>query len=58
MNFRDPQRPFHKRDESEGGAPGVHDPEDVDVFPFLYDTPETRLDLARYYDAWPAEYAR
>jgi N-sulfoglucosamine sulfohydrolase len=51
INFRDPHRPFHKRDESEGGAPGVHAPEEMELLPFLYDTPETRLDLARYYDA-------
>ncbi len=51
VNFRDPHRPFHKRDESTGGAPGVHVPEELELFPFLHDTPETRLDLARYYDA-------
>ena len=52
VNFMDPHRPFgHGKDESEGGAPRLHDPERVGLFPFLWDTPETRADLARYYDA-------
>ena len=52
VNFKDPHRPFgHKREEDRGGPARIHVPEDIELFPFLYDTPGTRVDLARYYDA-------
>ena len=43
VGFSDPHRAY-------GDAPEVHDPADVRVPPYLVDTPETRSDLARYYD--------
>lgn len=43
VGFTDPHRPY-------GEAPAVHDPSDVKVPPYLADTPETRADLALYYD--------
>ena len=43
VGFSDPHRPY-------GDAPAVHDAADVRVPPQLADTPETRGDLARYYD--------
>ena len=43
VGFSDPHRAY-------GDAPEVHDPSDVRVPPQLADTPETRGDLARYYD--------
>lgn len=43
VGFADPHRPY-------GDAPRVHEPESVRVPPYLADTPETRADLARYYD--------
>lgn len=43
VGFTDPHRPY-------GEAPQVHDPADVAVPPYLVDTPETRQDLAQYYD--------
>jgi N-sulfoglucosamine sulfohydrolase len=52
VNFKDPHRPFgHKREVERGGPERLHSPEDVELFPFLVDTPETRTDLARFYDA-------
>ncbi len=43
VGFQDPHRTY-------GDAPVRHDPQDVFVPPYLTDTPETRADLARYYD--------
>lgn len=43
VGFSDPHRSY-------GDAPRVHDPADVIVPPYLADTPQTRADLARYYD--------
>ena len=43
VGFSDPHRTY-------GDAPSVHDPADVRVPPQLADTPETRADLAQYYD--------
>lgn len=43
VGFVDPHRPY-------GNAPAKHTPEDVIVPPYLADTPETRADIARYYD--------
>ena len=44
--FVDPHRPYGGKD----GAPKVHKPADVVVPPYLPDAPETRADLAEYYD--------
>jgi N-sulfoglucosamine sulfohydrolase len=45
VGFHDPHRPY------EGGAIAhPHSPARVSVPPYLADTPETRADLARYYD--------
>ena len=43
VGFSDPHRAY-------GDAPKVHAPADVRVPPQLADTPETRADLAQYYD--------
>lgn len=43
VGFTDPHRPYDS-------APAVHDPSEVNVPPYLIDEPETRADLARYYD--------
>ena len=43
VGFQDPHRAY-------GDAPAVHGPSDVTVPPQLADTPETRADLAAYYD--------
>ncbi len=43
VGFSDPHRPYDS-------APAVHDPSEVKVPPYLVDEPETRADLARYYD--------
>jgi N-sulfoglucosamine sulfohydrolase len=45
VGFREPHRPY--RDS----VPRVHQPARVVVPPYLADTPETRRDLVRYYDA-------
>ena len=45
VGFREPHRPYHD------SVPRVHQPARVVVPPYLADTPETRRDLARYYDA-------
>ena len=45
VGFHQPHRPY--RD----AVPRVHAPASVAVAPYLADTPETRVDLARYYDA-------
>jgi arylsulfatase A-like enzyme len=50
INFNDPHRPFGEGGEG-GEAREPHDPKAVWVPPFLWDTPETRVDLAKYYDA-------
>ena len=46
VGFHEPHRPYRP----EGGA-DAHDPASVTVPPHLADTPETRADLAHYYDA-------
>ena len=45
VGFVDPHRPYQA-----GTIARTHDPADVTVPPFLDDTPETRADLASYYD--------
>jgi arylsulfatase A-like enzyme len=45
VGFREPHRPYHD------SVPRVHQPARVLVPPYFADTPETRRDLARYYDA-------
>ena len=45
MAFNDPHRPYEQ-----GTIPHPHSPARVAVAPYLADTPETRADLARYYD--------
>lgn len=45
VGFRDAHRPY-----SEGAFDPPHDPDRVVVPPYLADTPETRADLALYYD--------
>ncbi len=45
VGFSDPHRGY-----SEGAIPNPHDPDSVFVPPYLADTPETRRDLALYYD--------
>ena len=45
VGFRDPHRAYQ-----EGAFEPPHDPARVTVPPFLADTPETRADLALYYD--------
>ena len=46
VGFHEPHRPFDSIP-----PPGAHSPARVVVPPHLADTPETRTDLARYYDA-------
>ena len=51
VNFRDPHRPFREPLASDGeGSPLPHDPAKCTPPPSLYDTPETRVELAEYYD--------
>ncbi|HYF39073.1 MAG TPA: sulfatase [Gemmatimonadales bacterium] len=45
VGFHDPHRPYVP-----GDTPRLHSPSRVTVPPHLADTPETRADLARYYD--------
>ena len=45
VGFHDAHRPYKK-----GAVEPPHNPSDVTVPPFLADTPETRADLALYYD--------
>jgi len=45
VGFDDPHRPYQ-----DGTIPEPHDPDAVEPAPWLADTPETRADLARYYD--------
>jgi arylsulfatase A-like enzyme len=45
VGFHDPHRPYER-----GDAPQLHAPSRVAVPPYLADTPETRADLALYYD--------
>lgn len=47
VGFTDPHRPF----PALGDVEPPHDPEAVNVPPYLADSPATRADLARYYDA-------
>jgi N-sulfoglucosamine sulfohydrolase len=44
--FHDPHRPYRS-----GAIPHPHSPSRVAVTPYLADTPETRADIALYYDA-------
>jgi N-sulfoglucosamine sulfohydrolase len=44
--FHDPHRPYQQ-----GAVANPHSPSQVTVTPYLADTPETRADLALYYDA-------
>jgi len=44
--FSDPHRPYQ-----DGAIPFPHDPLKVEVSPYMVDTPETRSDIAKYYDA-------
>jgi N-sulfoglucosamine sulfohydrolase len=46
VGFHDPHRPYQP-----GAIPQPHSPARVVVPPYLADTPETRADLALYYDA-------
>ena len=46
IGFHDPHRPYRP-----GAIPHPHSPSRVRVPPYLADTPETRADLALYYDA-------
>jgi N-sulfoglucosamine sulfohydrolase len=46
VGFHDPHRPYRP-----GAVPNPHSPAQVVVPPHLVDTPETRADLALYYDA-------
>jgi N-sulfoglucosamine sulfohydrolase len=46
VGFHDPHRPYQP-----GAIPHPHSPSKVRVPPYLADTPETRADLALYYDA-------
>jgi arylsulfatase A-like enzyme len=43
--FNDPHRPYEP-----GALAEPHDPAQVEVPPYMADTPETRADIARYYD--------
>jgi len=45
VGFRDPHRPYQ-----DNTIKRPHDPAHVDIPPWLADTPETRADIARYYD--------
>jgi N-sulfoglucosamine sulfohydrolase len=52
--YADPHRPFPQKGIKSGRAaevPDPHDPREVLIPPFLFDTPETRVEIARYYDA-------
>jgi len=54
VNLKDPHRPFHADlyvPLDDGRPARAHDPDRVWVPPCLWDTPETREDLADYYDA-------
>lgn len=45
VGFDDPHRPYQ-----EDTIPDPHDPSQLELAPWLADTPETRQDLAHYYD--------
>ncbi len=52
--YADPHRPFPRKGVGKGRAaevPNPHDSRKVLIPPFLFDTPETRIELAQYYDA-------
>jgi len=53
LNLKDPHRPFRGPfdDPDLADEPVPHDPQALTVPPHLYDTPETRQELAAYYDA-------
>jgi N-sulfoglucosamine sulfohydrolase len=46
VGFHWPHRPYQRT-----GVPHPHSPSQVKVTPYLADTPETRADIARYYNA-------
>ncbi len=54
VGYADPHRPFPQKGVKKGRAAEVsnpHDPQKVFIPPFLFDTPETRMEIAQYYDA-------
>ncbi len=54
VNYCDPHRPFPEKGVTKGKkaeVPDSHDPNKALIPPFLIDTRETRIELARYYDA-------
>jgi N-sulfoglucosamine sulfohydrolase len=54
VGYADPHRPFPQKGVRKGRAAEVavpHDPQKVLIPPFLFDTPETRMEIAQYYDA-------
>jgi N-sulfoglucosamine sulfohydrolase len=54
VNLKDPHRPFDEDrfvDQVDGPPPSAHDPEEVWVPGCLWDTPETRRELADYHGA-------
>lgn len=53
VNLKDPHRPFRGPFDDPGysGAPVPHDPAALALPLHLYDTPQTRAELASYYDA-------
>ncbi len=53
VNLKDPHRPFRGpfEDPAYVGAPVPHDPKALSLPAHLYDTPQTRRELASYYDA-------
>lgn len=52
VNLKDPHRPFREplHDPDDPTAPIPHDPTKLSVPATLFDTPETRAELAQYYD--------
>ncbi len=53
VNLKDPHRPFRGpfEDPEYVGAPVPHDPQALELPAHLFDTPQTRQELAAYYDA-------
>jgi N-sulfoglucosamine sulfohydrolase len=54
IGYADPHRPFPQEGVKKGKRAEVanpHDPQRVLIPPFLFDTPETRMEIAQYYDA-------
>jgi N-sulfoglucosamine sulfohydrolase len=50
VGFHEPHRPYDTAGVTAAGA-GGHSPARVALTPYLADTPDTRADVARYYDA-------